>query len=266
MRVAVFTSNQPRHLALLERVSGICDEVFTVQECMTAFPGKVQDFYRKSDTMQRYFGRVIAAEREVFGDLRFLPANVRQLALKTDDLNLLDPGLLLPALQADAIIVFGASFIREPLLSLLVDNRAYNIHMGVSPYYRGSSCNFWAMYDDRPDYVGATIHSVSRGLDAGPILFHAFPEPVAVDPFVYGMRCVRAAQIALCDRLLEGTLSALKPEPQDRSREIRYTRTAEFTDEVAERYLANLPTADYMLRRCATRDMSKFWSAAIVAT
>ena len=47
--------------------------------------------------------------------------------------------------------------------------------MGVSPYYRGTSCNFWAIYDDNPSYVGSTIHLLSKGLDSGDILFHCIP-------------------------------------------------------------------------------------------
>ena len=47
--------------------------------------------------------------------------------------------------------------------------------MGISPYYRGSACNFWALYDKNPQFVGATIHYLSEGLDDGDILFHVLP-------------------------------------------------------------------------------------------
>ena len=45
--------------------------------------------------------------------------------------------------------------------------------MGISPYYRGTDCNFWAMYDNNPHLVGSTIHLLTKGLDSGPILYHA---------------------------------------------------------------------------------------------
>ena len=73
------------------------------------------------------------------------------------------------ALSSDIYIVFGASFIKGWLVDFLIKNKAINIHMGLSPYYRGSSCNFWAMYDNNPNYVGATIHYLSKGLDSGEI-------------------------------------------------------------------------------------------------
>ena len=79
MKIALFTSNSPRHLSLAEGLAAIADEVLVVHECVTAFPGEVEDFFRRSDVMQSYFARVVAAERTVFGQARFLPANVRQL-------------------------------------------------------------------------------------------------------------------------------------------------------------------------------------------
>src|SRR5581483_4489456 len=175
MKITVFTSNQPRHVALIESLAAIAHEVFAIQECTTLFPGRVEDFFHKSEVMQRYFTRVIDAERDVFGGPRFLPNNVQQLAMKMGDLNSVDPEAIEPALASDIYVVFGASYIKQPLIDLLTGKRAINIHMGVSPYYRGSSCNFWAMYDRRPEMVGATIHLLSRGLDNGPMLFHALP-------------------------------------------------------------------------------------------
>jgi len=39
--------------------------------------------------------------------------------------------------------------------------------MGISPYYRGNDCNFWALNDNNPHLVGSTIHLLSKGLDNG---------------------------------------------------------------------------------------------------
>jgi Formyl transferase len=258
MRITVFTSNQPRHLSLIASLASIADEVFAVQECSTVFPGQVQDFFNKSPVMQDYFSRVIAAEREVFGQVGFCPRNVQQLALKMGDLSRLDPSALAPALASDVAIVFGASYIKGPLCNALVEKRAVNIHMGVSPFYRGSSTNFWAMCDRRPQYVGATIHLLSKGLDSGPILFHALPEAAEVDPFVHGMRAVKAAHTALVDRIRDRALFDLAPVPQDRTRELRYTRNADFTDAVAAEYLAALPSPSQLQAALQARDLGEF--------
>lgn len=258
MKVTVFTSNQPRHLALIGALGAIADEVFAVQECTTIYPGEVDDFYRRTDVMQRYFSRVIAAELQVFGSPGFMPDNVRQLALKMGDLSRLSLDILAPALESDIYVVFGASYIRGPLIDVLIERQAINIHMGTSPYYRGSSCNFWAMYDGRPEYVGATIHRLSTGLDSGDMLFHAFPAEVADDPFVFGMQSVRSAHRGLCHHIEDGTLLSLPATPQDRSLELRYTRNRDFTDEVAAEYLDNLPEPSKVREAVNGRDPARF--------
>ena len=243
MRITVFTGNQPRHVALIEALAGVADEVYAIQECTTIFPGQVDDFFRKSDTMQTYFRRVQSAEQLVFGQPRFVPAHARQLALRMGDLSQTSPSVLAPALRSDVYVVFGASYIKGPLCDHLLAHRAVNIHMGVSPYYRGSSTNFWAMYDNAPQYVGATIHRLTAGLDSGPIICHSSPRSEAADPFVIGMRAVQSAHRAVVGMLQSGELLRVEPVAQDRSLERRYSRNADFTDEVAAEYLARTPTA-----------------------
>jgi len=43
-----------------------------------------------------------------------------------------------------------------------------NVHPGVLPKYRGSSCVEWAIFND--DQVGNTAHFMSEGYDEGPII------------------------------------------------------------------------------------------------
>ena len=258
MRITVFTSNQPRHVALIEALAGIADEVFAVQECNTVFPGQVADFFRKSEVMQRYFQRVIAAEQQVFGQSRFVPKKVRNLPIKMGDLNLLSMEVLQPALEADVYVVFGASYIKGPLCDFLVGRGALNIHMGISPYYRGSSTNFWAMYDRRPEYVGATIHRLTTGLDSGPMLYHAFPAVDVYEPFVLGMEAVEAAHVSLVERIASGEIETFVPLKQDQERQLRYTRNADFTDEVAGEYLERLPSPEEIREALSARDESCF--------
>lgn len=270
MQITIFTGNQPRHVALIEALAGAADRVYAVQECNTVFPGRVADFFRKSDVMQRYFERVIAAEEEVFGRVGFRHARrqpgaaalhfptIHQLAIRMGDLNLLELDALGSALDADLFVVFGASFIRGALCDFLVARQAVNIHMGVSPQYRGSSCNFWALYDRRPELVGATIHLLTAGLDSGPMLLHALPEPQAVDGFLLGMKAVKAAHDALIAAIEDGSLLEIDPVHQDRGLQIRYTRNADFTDAVASEYLQRCPSAQEIFACLSQRDDSRF--------
>lgn len=239
MKITVFSSNQPRHLNLAKQLSKIADKVYFVSEVNTVFPGKIADFFNKSNIMQRYFENVIKSENKIFGDIDFLPSNVRTLSVKSGDLNLLTKTHLSESLHSDIYIVFGASFIKGWLIDFLIERKAINIHMGISPYYRGSSCNFWALYDNNPAYVGATIHMLSKGLDSGDMLFHCIPKLADGDTtFDFTMRSVSAAHIGLCQSIIDDNIFQINSIKQDKSNEVRYTRNADFTDDIANEFLS----------------------------
>ena len=263
MRVTVFTSNQPRHVALLEQLMEVASEVFAVVETATLFPGRVGDLHRGSEVMARYFDRVRAAEAAQFGAARPAPAGVRVLPLRLGDASQVPPGWLREALDADAIIVFGASYLRGALCEELVRRHAVNLHMGVSPQYRGSSTNFWALYDRRPELVGATIHRLTAGLDSGPILFHALPPAEDCSAFALGMRAVAAGQAALVESLRTGELNELTSVPQDRAAQLRYSRGVDFTDAVAAEFLERVPSPQQIGAALRSRDPEQFVRARV---
>jgi methionyl-tRNA formyltransferase len=166
--------------------------------------------------------------------------------------------ILKPALESDVYVVLGASYIKGELIEFLVEHKAINIHMGVSPYYRGSSTNFWAPYQGHIDMVGATIHMLSAGLDSGDILYHAFPKPQRIEAFDLGMMSVKVAIDSVAERIKSGEIFEIKPEKQDRSKEISYTRNKDFTDDVARDYLDHLPTEDDIFYELSNRDVKLF--------
>lgn len=264
MKITVFTSNQPRHVHLINALSTICDRVYAVQECNTVFPGEVKDFFDNSDVMNTYFKRVRDAEKQVFGNISFLSGNVDHLSLKCGDLSKISKEILTPALDSEVYVVFGASYIKGWLVDYLIEHKAINIHMGVSPYYRGSSCNFWAAYDGHPELVGATIHLLSKGLDSGSMLYHALPKAAAIDPFVLGMKAVEAAHDSLVSRIKSKEIFDYIPVPQDKSKEYRYTRNSDFTDAVAKDYLEHLLSPEQLKSKLEKRDLTMLEKPFIV--
>lgn len=237
MNITIFTSNQPRHISFVNRLASISETTYAVLECNTVFPGRVQDFYSRSDEMQTYFKNVCDAEYLAFKNISFIGGNVRSMAIKNGDLSMLSLEQLRDALSSDLYIVFGASYIKGQLLEFLIKKRAINIHLGVSPYYRGAACNFWALYDERPQYVGSTVHLLSKGLDSGEILYHAIPKLGCESPFEFTMKAVKAAHKSIIEMILTKKIFDLTALEQDKSLEIRYSKKSDFTDEVASNFL-----------------------------
>tara|TARA_Y100000589_G_scaffold137220_1_gene131287 strand:- start:418 stop:1164 length:747 start_codon:yes stop_codon:yes gene_type:complete len=237
MKITLFTSNQPRHIRLAEELRNICDELFVIQECNTIHPGKLKDFYNKSDVFQEYFKNVIDSENHIFGNLRFLK-DVKTISLKMGDISMIEKSIIKEALESDLYIVFGSSWIKGWLAEYIIDNKAINIHMGVSPYYRGSSCNFWATYDKNFDKVGGTIHLLSKGIDNGSIICNTFSSTKNCrNCFDFTMNAVRIAQDKLIDLISSKEIHNIKPIIQDINKEIRYSRNSDFNDLVAKEFL-----------------------------
>jgi folate-dependent phosphoribosylglycinamide formyltransferase PurN len=258
MRITVFTSNQPRHISLINALSTIADTVYAIQECKTIQPGYVDDIVKKSSVMQGYFNNVMESEKAIFGDVKFAEHNVRTLSLKPGDLSRLKLSALTDALNSDYYVIFGSSYIKGELVQFLEDNNAYNVHIGISPYYRGSSCNFWALYDGNPELVGATVHMLGKGLDSGDMLYHALPKAAEHNAFDLGMEAVKAAQDSLVHMLYSGKIREYSPVKQDKSLEIRYSQRADFTDEIASSYLQSMLSPQEIMVKLENRDMGKF--------
>lgn len=67
------------------------------------------------------------------------------------------------------IAVFGTGILRDPFLRKF-PNRLFNLHIGDPEFYRGSSCNFWPIYQGQLEHLVATIHRIDQGVDTGDII------------------------------------------------------------------------------------------------
>jgi hypothetical protein len=80
--------------------------------------------------------------------------------------------------SADICLVFGSDLIRDPLLSAL-PQVTLNVHLGLSPRYRGSATLFWPFYFMEPHWCGVTIHQISSRIDGGQIVSQRTPNLVS---------------------------------------------------------------------------------------
>jgi len=217
--------------------SNFCDEVFVIQECGTIFPGIIPGRYSASETMKKYFEKVNGAQTKLLGNpyVNNSSKNIKVLPILSGDLNKCSLSFLSDFLKSDIYVVFGSSYIKGELIDYLVKQKAINIHMGVSPYYRGTDCNFWASYDDNPHLVGATIHMLSKDLDSGPILYHAMSN-IKSNPFEYTMSTAKSAFHSIAKRIKDKSIFEIEPVAQDKSKEIRYSKKVEFNEEAVNKY------------------------------
>ena len=236
MNITLITSDQIRHNYLVNLLSNIATKLNVIQEKKTFFSNQ----NKISNLMKNYFLKVDDAQKKVFGDAAIdkKNKNIKLLSLENKELEKCSLNSLSDFLNSDIFIVFGSSFIKKDLVNFLIDHKALNIHLGISPYYRGTDCNFWALFDNNPHLVGATIHLLSKGLDSGQILYHALSE-IKEDPFIYTMSAVKSAFESIAQKIENKTIFEHTPEIQDKSKEIKYSKKNEFNDEVIKKFFLN---------------------------
>ena len=157
----------------------------------------------------------------------------------------------------DALVLFGCSIIREQLLERLPE-RVVNLHLGLSPYYRGAATNFWPLVNGEPECVGATVHLATLSVDAGPILRQARPAMEAGDgSHEIGCRAILAGAEALATGVPAYMAGGLKPMPQAPGG--RVYRNADFDAHAVQELWRRLDeglVADYLAEK-SVRDAAR---------
>lgn len=235
MKITIFTSNGLRHLYLINKLSKIA-KVSAVIETKTLFPGKLKGFFCKSPQHKKYFDQVNKSELKFFKQSNYLKNIERTFILQQGDLNYLKNKDLTDFMKSDIYIVFGASFIKGWLLKFLKTRKAINIHMGVSPYYKGSSCNFWALYDNNTNMIGSTIHYLSEKLDGGDMIMNIYPNVRYKSGFDYTMRSVLDTHNVIYDLIKSKKIFKMTTKIQDIKKNIRTTKKKEFTQKIIKKF------------------------------
>jgi methionyl-tRNA formyltransferase len=125
-------------------------------------------------------------ERELRDRLRKLPRPDVEVdagrAQYVETVNGADAVSALGALRPDIIMQSGAGILREPVFSL-ARLATLNVHHGIAPLIRGMHSIYWGLWEDRPEWVGATVHRIDAGIDTGDVLAYAPVTPAPGERF-----------------------------------------------------------------------------------
>lgn len=99
------------------------------------------------------------------------PPDGRLPVIDVESVNGPQTAALLIQHQPSVVVVSGTGIISRKTLALAP--LFINIHVGITPRYRGAHGGFWAVCEGRPDLAGTTIHRVDPGVDTGAIISQA---------------------------------------------------------------------------------------------
>ena len=85
-------------------------------------------------------------------------------------------------LKPDIIVVNGTRIISKKVLQS-THAVFVNMHVGITPQYRGSHGGYWALYNNDVENFGTTIHLIDAGVDTGAVIKQVFIKPDEPDNY-----------------------------------------------------------------------------------
>lgn len=184
MKIIVLTQDRPQHIYLTNK---LCRNV-PIERIVVVDTPKVSKQQRTRQLFRRYgflkvmdrsFGTLInsimfypakkkAAMTNLFGTSDCSSFNQLDLVERITGVNSEKCYRYIKSLYPDIIAVYGTPIVSDRILNI-PSKIALNMHTGISPYYRGTDCAFWPVYNQELDYLGATVHECTSRVDGGKI-------------------------------------------------------------------------------------------------
>lgn len=178
MKVLLFSGTHPRHLYVHTAILAAFDVCGAVcmsrEEMIPKPPASASD--RDKALFVRHFRDRLDAEKRYFGerDARRVFSGVPVHECGVSDINSSATAEFISSCAPDVVFIFGTTLIKEPVMSSLPQDRL-NLHLGLSPWYRGAATLFWPFYNLQPQFAGSTLHQILPRADAGAIIHQSVP-------------------------------------------------------------------------------------------
>lgn len=216
MRIGILTSVDTRHRHFVRAIQRHANVVAVVYEQTGYSPARAEPLgltTREKEIVAGHYRERTRQEELFFGhDSEFVEPGEGccVMHLERGTLNSSETVRFLASAGPEAVLVYGTNLVKPPLLGHF-SCPFINLHLGLSPYYRGTATNFYPLLNEEPQFVGATIHLIDSGIDSGAIFRHARPVIVADDqPHTIGCKALAAG--------IEAMLSVLRDVENDKAR------------------------------------------------
>lgn len=169
MKALILTSNSLRHKYFARAVARCYD-------APTALVEEKKNYYEQqrdqSPVVRAHFDSIAAAEKRWFTDA---VDDTGPEMCQVSDIN--NPSLVTWAERKrfDVVCLFGTAILGQPWLDAF-PAKIVNLHLGLSPFYRGSATLFWPFVNRELEYLGTTIHLATAKVDGGEILARVSPD------------------------------------------------------------------------------------------
>lgn len=238
MKIVILTSNELRHKFFANSLSLKSDDTLIISESKKTNSENIKS--NNTNLIDEHFKLRNKTEEYYFPNN---PSFIKKsLPIPYNDLNREDIFQKIKEFKPDIIFIYGTSIIKEPLLSYTTTIPTFNLHLGISPYYRGSGTNFWPFVNEELEYVGSTILHINSGIDTGNIICHTRPKiEIGDDVHSIGCKVIQSSVQSLL-KIMEMIDKGIKPlsTTQWSIDSERYYKTSDFNEEILLKYKNNL--------------------------
>lgn len=241
MKIVILTGDEMRHEYF--RLSVANDGRFKVlasycEGVEKSLQNRVKNNINSSPLEKFHVEARTQSEQDFFGDLiSLMKDKSNPIKIPSGKINDEEVVAQIQLLDADLLVCYGSSLIKSTLLKTY-ENRFLNVHLGLSPYYRGSGTNVWPLINSEPHMVGATFMHIDEGIDTGNIIHQIRAEIFAGDsPHSIGNRLIKKMTHTYCDII--ASFNKLTEEMQPKSEGQLYFEK-DFDSEACSRLYQNL--------------------------
>ena len=163
MKALILTSNSLRHRYFASAVARCFNAPTVLMEEKKNYYLQERD---QSPVVRTHFEKIAAAEKLWFVDLADVAfPEIHQVS----DINMPDLVTWAARQGFDVLCLFGTAILSRHWLDAF-PGKIVNLHLGLSPFYRGSATLFWPFVNRELEHLGTTIHLATPKVDAGEIL------------------------------------------------------------------------------------------------
>ena len=208
MKIVFITGSHPRHCFVARALAstGMLSTIILEDrgEHMPAPPNDLSASTR--ELFSRHFALRAAAEARLLGAINWPDLPV--VKVTPESVNGEAVRRLIEAEAPELLLTYGCHKLEESTLSAAPGER-WNIHGGLSPWYRGAVTHFWPSYMLEPQMTGMTVHELTAQLDAGAVVHQCVANLVRGDG-LHELACRAVLKLGtelplLVDKLLIGS-------------------------------------------------------------
>ncbi|MWV62104.1 hypothetical protein DCO58_06015 [Helicobacter saguini] len=167
-QIVILTSDSLRH-TFMRKATALNSNIKVLKSYCETHSNRIYE-YATSKIQQEHLKYRDLSEKDFFEPfVKLTPDYSNPIFIQKNEINEQKHIDSIISLNPDLIIAYGCSIIKEPLLNAF-KHRILNVHLGLSPYYRGSGTNFFPFVNNELQYVGATFMYMDSGIDTGEII------------------------------------------------------------------------------------------------